>query len=334
LNCKKILFLFLSLLVAIKGSATDPQFTQFYANPLYLNPAFAGAIDCWRAGSNYRNQWTLGNQPYTTYSAFVDHNLAATTRFKGGAGMYVFRDNPGAGNYTSYEIAPMVSYSINLSKAYTLRFGLQPSYHLKYANATSFTFGDQIDNIRGAVNPTFDNGQLPSSLNFFDLSSGVLLYHNNYWVGVAGHHLLKVPFAFDNTKAAVPMKFSLHAGYKWYLNSSDNIESSISPAVNIRLQGSNLQADVGFYYQRQILMLGLWYRGLPVVGGQGLNTDMIAALVGVKINAFKVGYSYDLSVSKMAYTYGSHELSLIYEFCFYYGKKQRPPMNVRQLPCP
>ncbi len=334
MKINKITYLLFALLFVGELQANDPQFTQFYANPLYLNPAFAGTIDCWRAGSNYRNQWTLGGQPYTTYNAYIDHNLAATTRFKGGAGMYIFRDSPGAGNYTTYEIAPMVSYSVNLNKNYTLRFGLQPSYHLKYSNAGSFIYGSQINQISGALTGPSDNGQVPSSLNFFDLSSGILLYHNNYWIGLSGHHLLKVPLAFDNTKSAVPMKFSLHAGYKVFLNSSDGIESSISPAMNFRIQGSNMQFDAGFYYQRQILMLGLWYRGLPVLGGQGFNTDMVAALVGVKFNQFKIGYSYDLSLSKMSYTYGSHELSLIYEFCFYYGKKQRPPMNVRQLPCP
>ncbi|TNE76120.1 MAG: type IX secretion system membrane protein PorP/SprF, partial [Bacteroidetes bacterium] len=26
--------------------AQDPQFTQFYANPIYLNPAFAGSHGC------------------------------------------------------------------------------------------------------------------------------------------------------------------------------------------------------------------------------------------------------------------------------------------------
>lgn len=328
---KCIIFL---MLVSNQLLATDPQFTQFYAAPLYMNPAFAGAIDCWRAGANYRSQWSFSNQPYTTYSAYIDHNLAATTRFKGGAGLYVFRDSPGAGNYTTYEIAPMLSYFVNINKKTTLRFGLQPSYHLKYGNFGSFTFGDQIDQIRGPIFGTADNGGIPSQLNFFDLSTGFLLFSDNYWVGLSGHHLLKVPFAFENNRAAVPMKFSLHGGYKFYLESAGDYETSISPVINIRSQWANLQMDAGFYYQAKYLTLGLWYRGLPVIGGAGFNTDMVAALVGFKWNQYKVGYSYDLTLSKMAYTYGSHEVSLIYEFCFYANKKQRPPLNVRQLPCP
>ena len=49
--------------------AQDPQFTQFYANPLYLNPAFAGTARCPRICMNYRNQWPNLSGTYVTYSA-------------------------------------------------------------------------------------------------------------------------------------------------------------------------------------------------------------------------------------------------------------------------
>ncbi|MCB0410690.1 MAG: type IX secretion system membrane protein PorP/SprF, partial [Flavobacteriales bacterium] len=44
----KRISLIIVVLVAIFTDlkAQDPQFTQFYANPLYLNPAFAGTARC------------------------------------------------------------------------------------------------------------------------------------------------------------------------------------------------------------------------------------------------------------------------------------------------
>ena len=53
---KTLLFklLFTGLTCIILSSdvmAQDPQFSQFYANPLYLNPAFAGTARCPRGGA-------------------------------------------------------------------------------------------------------------------------------------------------------------------------------------------------------------------------------------------------------------------------------------------
>ncbi|MFT4523977.1 MAG: hypothetical protein ACI85F_000118, partial [Bacteroidia bacterium] len=67
-------FIALFTLVVVVGSveeslAQDPQFTQFYANPLYLNPAFAGSKRCPRVVMNYRNQWPAISGTFVTYSA-------------------------------------------------------------------------------------------------------------------------------------------------------------------------------------------------------------------------------------------------------------------------
>ncbi|MFN5910373.1 MAG: type IX secretion system membrane protein PorP/SprF, partial [Bacteroidota bacterium] len=63
----------LLMLSALSGSfAQDPTFTQFYANPLYLNPAFAGSHGCPRFALNYRNEWPSLTGNYVTYSASYD----------------------------------------------------------------------------------------------------------------------------------------------------------------------------------------------------------------------------------------------------------------------
>src|SRR6202000_2562217 len=88
-----LLLLFLGVFASENMKAQDPQFTQFYANPLYLNPAFAGTARCPRIALNYRNQWpNLASQgsSYVTYSASYDMHLDALA---GGIGVLVTTDN-------------------------------------------------------------------------------------------------------------------------------------------------------------------------------------------------------------------------------------------------
>ncbi|MFQ3327045.1 MAG: hypothetical protein ACI8YC_001686, partial [Salibacteraceae bacterium] len=57
------------------GYSQDPIYSQFYSNPLYLNPALAGVERCPRFVMNYRNQWpgiSSGGGNYVTYSASYD----------------------------------------------------------------------------------------------------------------------------------------------------------------------------------------------------------------------------------------------------------------------
>jgi len=54
----------------------DPQLTQFYAAPHYLNPAFTGLTTEHRFVANYRNQWPGIRKTYSTALAAYDYNLS------------------------------------------------------------------------------------------------------------------------------------------------------------------------------------------------------------------------------------------------------------------
>ena len=61
-----------------ESKAQDPAFSQFYANPLYLNPAFSGSAPkgAPRGNLNYRDQWPGIGRTYVTtavsYDQYVD----------------------------------------------------------------------------------------------------------------------------------------------------------------------------------------------------------------------------------------------------------------------
>ena len=66
---KKIILTYLFFLTWIISQGQDPQFTQFYANPLYLNPAFAGTSIQSRLVVATRIQWASIPGAFQTYSA-------------------------------------------------------------------------------------------------------------------------------------------------------------------------------------------------------------------------------------------------------------------------
>ena len=93
-KCYSFLMLAICLLALNTAKAQDPQFTQFYANPLYLNPALAGSNICPRICINYRNQWPGISGTYVTTSASFDRYIFG---IKSGIGVLVTNDAAGQG---------------------------------------------------------------------------------------------------------------------------------------------------------------------------------------------------------------------------------------------
>ena len=58
----------------------------------------------------------------------------------------------------------------------------------------------------------------------------------------------------------------------------------------------------------------------------------MAILLGVSINEMRIGYSYDLTISRLAgYTAGSHEISLVFEMAD--RRKKNALSRRRVIPC-
>ena len=89
---KKLVILFALISLSETVLAQDPTFTQFYANPLYLNPAFAGSHGCPRFALNYRNEWPNLSGNYVTYSASYDQYFK---NISGGFGVLALHDQQG-----------------------------------------------------------------------------------------------------------------------------------------------------------------------------------------------------------------------------------------------
>ena len=73
---KLLLTLVVILAEVLIIKAQDPNFSQFFASPLTLNPALTGKFDgAVRVAGNYRNQWPTIENAYVTKTVSVDFGL-------------------------------------------------------------------------------------------------------------------------------------------------------------------------------------------------------------------------------------------------------------------
>jgi len=285
--------------VSEQAFAQDPEFTQFYANPLYLNPAFAGTARCPRLNLNYRNQWPGISGTYITYSASYDQHIDGIA---GGIGLLVTNDKAGQGTLTTTNVSGMYSYLLNINREFSMKFGLQATWFQKKIDWTKLNFGDMIDERRGFVYNTNEVPGLNSKSNV-DFSAGMLGYSKRYFFGFAVHHITEPDEGLIGT-SKLPMKITGHAGAVLPIGSKSS-ETSISPNVLFQKQQDFQQLNLGLYVTKGSIVGGLWYR----------NMDAFILLVGFQHNMFKAGYSYDVTVSRLTNaTAGSHEISFSMQF--------------------
>lgn len=301
------IILFIICFISLKPvQAQDPEFTQFYANPLYLNPAFAGSNICPRITMNYRNQWPGISGTYVTTSISADRFVYG---IKSGIGILVMNDRAGQGTLNTTNISGIYSYQWRPTRSFAINVGFQATYGQKKLDWSKLTFGDMIDERRGFVKNT---EEVPgrSQRSFVDISAGAVGFSKRFFIGFAAHHLNE-PDEGLVYSSKLPRKYTAHAGAIIPVGDK-NSETTISPNILYQQQQNFRQLNLGVYITKGSLVGGLWYR----------NQDSFIVLLGLQHGIFKIGYSYDVTVSKLTNaTAGSHEVSLGMQFIC---KKPKP----------
>ena len=313
-----LLFIFILIVgstLQVKGQ--DPEFSQFYANPLYLNPAFTGTSAIPRVVINYRNQWPRQGNTYTTYSFSYDKFLNTTT---GGIGLITTYDRQLNGVINSLSNSFIYAEHFNVSDRLFFSMALQATFILKQYNTSGLIFPGMIDQGTGSVNGSYplptENGQkvLP------DVSFGTVGQWDDVYFGIALHHLTQPDQTIipGDQVGRLPLKVTLHAGSKGHEFHRGLLsrEFTLSPNFVYQQQGAFKQLNLGMYMKEDWLTFGLWYRN-----NLSVRPNAITAMVGYQKERFQFGYSFDFSLSNAtAYSYGSHEISLIFFFGEYHKR--------------
>lgn len=317
---KRLVFIFV-LFCSTYSFGQDPQFTQFYANPLYLNPAFAGSHGCPRFSLNYRNQWPSLTGNYITYSASYDQYFK---NISGGIGVIALHDQQGQGTIYTSMLGLLYSYHLKVNRKFSMLFGARAAMVNKYLDWSKLTFGDMIDPRRGFIYAT---GDVPrgndGGVYFFDASAGVVGYSKNFFFGVAGHHLNMPNESMIIGSAKLPIRLTGHMGAEIKLGKQSQYvnQTSIMPNIIYQYQNGSQELALGTYIKYSVFTAGAWYR----------NRDAFILSIGVNTGKFKLGYSYDVTISKLnnGVSGGSHEVSLGLNL-----NCKDKPVTFRTISCP
>jgi type IX secretion system PorP/SprF family membrane protein len=303
---------------------------------LYLNPGFTGITLQQRAVVNHRIQWASLPQAFSTYAASYD---IFVDELRSGFGFLVTTDKMGSAGWRTTTAGLLYSYKVRLSEKFVFSPGLYFGYGVNGLDRSKLILGDQLRYRNNNQNSTDPELQKIASQSYFDFSSGFLLYSRTVWIGSSFMHMNEPNLSVLDDVSRLPMKTAIHGGAK--LRLGDGLhkvsrESYLTPSFIYRMQGKTFsQLDLGVNYHVDPVSVGIWYRGKPwqKTVANTVAQDALILQLGLLLQKFTVGYSYDFTVSEMqTASGGSHEISLVYEFV------ARPLRGLKRknrlIPCP
>ena len=338
---RKIFQLIGFVLFGLNVQAQDPHFSQFFASPLTLNPAFTGKFEgIWRVAANRRDQWRSIPNAYVTSSASVDFPIMKNKIPEGdvfGVGVSGLSDASANGalklNYGSVSLS--YHKALDESGYNTIGAGFQGTYSNLILDTRQLFFEDELTQngfVQGTSNDYLGNTALTNgnnSRNYFDMNAGLLYSgssngENNYYIGLSMYHINRPKLSFKQNK-------------NWYLSNRATIHGGGSFAIS-DVVGVNVSFIQQFQNKASETVLG----GTLSINANGDDekptnvyvgswmrvNDAVIPYLGLEIGGLRIGATYDVNISGLksaTNSAGGAEFSIIYI--------KRPPES-KGIPCP
>jgi type IX secretion system PorP/SprF family membrane protein len=325
-----IFFLALSSIMA-----QDKHFSQYFASPLTLNPAFTGKFDGdFRLSGNYRNQWPGINNAFVTSTIGIDGSILPKKireTDKLSVGLLGYTDRSGNGILSLNGVAASVAYHLALDEDgyHQLGVGFQGAYVSRRFDVAKAIFADQLTPLgfTGVTSEVFNNSQI--NKNYFDMNVGIMYTgstdgENSFYLGGAYYHVNQPNESFRGANFSLPGRMSISAGGTIPVNNNVDVHVSGLFMQQAAANTASLGGTVQYYVTRNeydppvSVYLGSWYR----------YKDALIPYVGFEFSNLRIGYTRDFTVSRLAGRasgVNGNEISLIYV---------RKPKLWKSLPCP
>lgn len=312
LSALKIYVAVLGLLLCTAKSfaQTDPHFSQYYANPLYLNPALTGVIDGdYRATVNFKQQWSALNSSFLTGGASFD--MAPKKNFAFGATILNQRAGELDFNYLSALVSGSYRLRFGMEGLQMVSFGLQAGVINRSFDFSQARFGNQFNPISGYDGGMMSGETLSSQSSLVpDVNAGIMYFDGNpnksvnIFLGASAAHLTRPMDRFSGSNSRIPVRFTAHGGAR--IKASELLD--IVPNALFMYQGNTNEVSVGAYAQ-----LNVNPSANILFGGNYRNKDAAIAFVGLQLKNMVFGLSYDINTStfnRASNSNGGLELSI------------------------
>ena len=330
---RKSLVILCALLLTIMVKAQDPHFSQFFASPLTLNPAFTGKFDgSWRVAANHRDQWPSIPKAYVTTSASIDFPILKKRIPQNdvfGVGISGLTDASANSilklNYGSVSLS--YHKALNENGTTTIGAGFQATYSSLSLDVSKLTFEDQLtqNGFTGTTSDILTNGK---NQNYFDMNAGLLFSgstngENNFYLGASMYHITRPKVSFKDKNWHLSGRITVHGGGSLPVSDVVSIHSSVIYQTQNKASEITVGAALSANFNQNpanpsSIYLGCWYR----------FNDAIVPYVGIEFGGLRIGASYDVNISNLKAATASRGGS---EFSLIFIKK---PAEPKGIPCP
>ncbi len=277
---RRLLFFAILSVLGTAVYAQDPQFSQYYSAPLYMNPGFTGITPQQRVVLNQRIQWPNLPQAFVTTAASYD---IWVDELKSGFGIMATTDKMGSAGWRTTTAGLLYSYKVRINDKLVFSPGLYFGYGINGLDRGRLRLGDGLEFNGQSLDP--DLNRLGNQ-QYFDFGSGFLFYSRTLWLGAAFNHMNTPNLSILNSTSRLPMKTTIHGGARISLYNGPRTTGKVSyvtPSFIYRIQGPITQLDLGVNYHIDPVSIGVWYRGKPfdenVIGT--INQDALILPMGL-----------------------------------------------------
>ncbi|MFT7155955.1 MAG: type IX secretion system PorP/SprF family membrane protein [Parvicella sp.] len=291
------IFLVLSL-SSVKSQQTT-QFTQYVFNYFAINPALAGSQDCFNFKLGFRDQWLqLDGSPQTGFASFqsrLKFKKSRANRTHHGVGGYIESDKIGYLSRTTLNLA--YAYHFPVGRDVTASVGVFAGFQQFKVNASEIL----VEN--------YDDPLLSGSGSAFFIpyvTPGLFLNHADWFIGYSVRQVVRNRWSkLIGDQGRNRWHHQLMGGKRFKLGDQFNV---IPSAMIKWVRTTKPALDLNLLFEvNKAFEIGVSWR----------NEDALAAIAKVRFaKYFTVGYSYDITTSKLRHSSSNtHELIIGISAC-------------------